>query len=428
MNVVIIWDNAVFLQRSGGGWMRGEITRIEDAAELLTTHLPQRAKVRLIYDPELLTTEMEEAPKGGPKIMALALNDRHPALASETLAWGFQKQWGSATLGYSTFLHTENSPGLLVLKEKLELDKHVGLEGAWPLLTPAMLMTPERARACVTLVIDGTRAYLAGFPVSGTRVAMKVRAQDPAAMWSSLFDLLKQMGVSLGPERRLPSRVKIFTTSTVPQLAAECSYWSDLMARNTVEVQSFDALASRVRSLPRRDPSNLLRSLPSDVSLNLPLQLFSAACIAAAITIGLVWGKEVHRFEVRNNNLANEQGALLTENRKLSTNQQEIANLKLLYGSDVGWTTPGRAEFLHALAEGVPTGASATDLAIGELGDFRVTGVFWSPVENATRDTLVEPVAQALRRARPSLLLDSGKTTFDAKSGRFSFAGNLNKE
>jgi hypothetical protein len=93
MNVVILWDNAVFIQQKGGAWKRGEFTRIEDAADLLCDHLPVGGRVKMIYDPEILTTEVEEAPKGNRRIMALALSDRHAALSTETHVWGFQPQW-----------------------------------------------------------------------------------------------------------------------------------------------------------------------------------------------------------------------------------------------------------------------------------------------------------------------------------------------
>jgi hypothetical protein len=431
MTVVIIWDNAVFIKQDGGAWKRGDFTRIEDAADLLRDNLPGGGQVRMIYDPESLITEIEEAPKGSRKIVGLALADRHAAITSETQVWGFQSQWAvPGKVAFATFIHTEASPGFIFLRDRLERDLQVSIEGAWPLLTPGMQPKPERLRAVLTVVHDAQRgcAYVGGYQQNGERLSLKLRPLDPSRLWSELFEVLRSAGVSLGEERRVGARVQFYTTGTAEQLEQSCPYIKDFVQQNDLHIESLDHYAQLVRRLPVNHPSNLLKALPGDLRIDNMLKAFVALAAAVVLIVGAVYGLSIYKLDTKEKTLVREQDTLNAQKNHLSANKQEITNLKLLYGSDVGWVSPGRAEFLRALAGAIPVTATATELVVDESGGFRLSGLFWQTGEKDSVVNLVRPIEQALMVNLPSLVVASDRSLYETKTGRFSVSGLLNKD
>jgi len=431
MTVVIIWDNSVFIKPENGTWKRGEFTRIEDAADLLRDNLPGGEMVRMIYDPESLITELEEAPKGGRKIVALALADRHAALTSETQVWGFQPQWAMpGKVTYATFLHTESSTGFILLRDRLERDLQVHIEGVWPLLTPAMQLRQERVRATLTIVHDAQHGnvYIGGFQQNGERMSVKLKHLDPARLWSELFEVLRSAGVSLGEDRRIGARIHFYSTGTAEQTEQACPYWKDLSQQNDLQAATLDQFAQVVRKLPVNHPSNLAKALPGDWRIDGLLKGITALAAATVVLIAVIYGFGIYSLNTRKQALVKEQLALAEQNRHLTANHQEILNLKLLYGSDVGWASPGRAELLRALAGAIPLNASATELVVDESGSFRLSGLFWQTSEKDSVKTLVKPIEQSLKTNLPTLVVGSDRSLFEPKTGRFSISGFLNKD
>ncbi len=431
MTVVIIWDNTVFIKPDDGAWKRGEFTRLEDAADLLRDNIPVGAQVRMIYDPESLITEFEEAPKGNRKIVGLALSDRHAALTSETQVWGYQPQWSMpGKVTYATFLHTESNTGFLLLRDRLERDLQVNIEGAWPLLTPALQPKPERTRAMLTIVHDAQagNVYIGGYQQSGERLSVKLKHLEPSRLWPELYETMRAAGVSLGDDRRIGARIQFYSTDTTEQIGASCPYWKDLSQQNDLQFGTLDQFAKAVGKLPINHPSNLTKALPSDLRIDGLLKTVTTLTAAAVVLIAAYYGYSLYTLNIKGQFLLSQQRALAERSRHLNDNRQEITNLKLLYGTDVGWTSAGRAEFLRALPSAIPTTASATELFVDEAGGFRVTGLFWKTSEKDSVKTLVKPIEQALITNLPTLVVASDRSQFEPKTGRFTISGFINKD
>lgn len=431
MTVVIIWDGTVFIRLESGAWKRGEYTRVDEAADLLRDNLPRGVQIRLIYDPESLITEIEEAPRGSRRIVGMALADRHAAITTETLVWGFQPQWAVPGRGtYATFLHTETNTGFLILRDRLERDLQAGIEGAWPLLTCAMQGRPERGRAVLTVVHDAQHgaAFVGGFQHNGDRLSVKLRQPDPLRLWQELYELLRSAGVNLGPVGGLGARITIFSTGNSEQLAQTCPFWRELQQQNDIRLETLDIFAQMVRRLPLGHPSNLLKALPGELNIDAVLKAVTALAVAVVLVVAGVYGVGLSRLSRKTQTLASEQETLGRANRRLLANKQEISNLKLLYGSDVGWISPGRAEFLRALASVIPTNATLTELSLDDGGGFQLSGYFWQTTEKEPIKALVRPLEQALVANMGTVVVASERSTFETKSGRFSISGLLNKD
>ena len=431
MTVVIIWDNTVFIKPDDGAWKRGEFARLEDAADLLRDNIPVGAQVRMIYDPESLMTEFEEVPKGGRKIVGLALSDRHAALTSETQVWGFQPQWAMpGKVTHATFLHTESNTGFLLLRDRLERDLQVHIGGAWPLLTPALQARQERARATLTIVHDAQagNVHIGGYQQNGERLSVKLKHLDPTRLWPELYEIMRAAGVSLGNDRRVGARIQFYSTDTTELTGPSCPYWGELSQQNDIHIATLDQFAQVIRKLPINHPSNLTKALPGDVRIDGLLKGATALTAAAVVLIAAIYGLRIHSLNTRGQSLLNEQRALDERSRHLNANRQEITNLKLLYGTDVGWTSPGRAEFLRALAGAIPTTASVTELVVDDAGSFRIAGLFWKSTEKDTVKTLVRPIEQALTTNLPTLVVASDRSQFEARTGHFSISGLINKD
>jgi hypothetical protein len=430
MTVVIIWDGVVFIKPETGAWKRGEFTRLEEAVDLLRDNLPAGSSVRMLYDPESLITEIEEAPKGGRRIVGMALADRHAAITSETQVWGFQPQWQiPGKMAFATFLHAESGTGFILLRERLERELGVSIEGAWPLLTCAMQARPERLRSVLTVVHDAQQGcmFVGGFQQSGERLCLKMRQQNPARLWAEFFEVLRSAGVCLG-DAGLGARITFFSTCTAEQLEATCLYWKDLRRQNDFRLETIDQLALSVRRLPINHPSNLLKSLPGDFRIDGLLKGTVALCAVAIVIVTVVYGMSLHRLNRQCDALAGEQRQLAQQGQHLTANKDEITNLKLLYGSDVGWASPGRAEFLKALAGAIPTAASATELTMDDGGSFRLSGCFWQLSEKDNPKIMVRAIEQALLANLSGAVVASDKTVYEPKTGRFSISGLINKD
>lgn len=433
MHVVIIWNNVVYLKNYG--WKRGEIERIEDAAEQLGQYLLKRTRIRLVYDPDFLSTELEELPKASRGVIARVLaekhhndrNDKSAALASETLAWGFQSQWAGGERGFQTFLHTEGHPGLLILRERLEVESKTKIAAAWPFATIALSAKPERARAVVTVIHDGASAYVGGYTHNGGRISQKIRVNDVAELWLQLAETLRSTGVTIGSERNLAARVRIFTTANEGKFEESCPWYAELKKANTVVVNGFDELADVITKLDPSHPSNLLKSLTSEFGLDPILKSFIGIAAAVAVGFGVVMYQDIDKARSQLSSLRAQQRIARMESDKLRMNKQEITNLRLLYGTGVGFNTPGREELLRAIAYAVPSAASATELAISDKGEFTLNGIFWEPGDKATKESVILPIAQAIGKVA-GVLVNQTKITFDPRSGKFSIAGAINKE
>lgn len=431
MTVVFVWDGIVLIGLESGAWKRGEYTRLDEAANLLRDNLPRGARLRLVYDPETLMTEIEDVPKGSRRVVGMALADRHAAVTSETQSWGFQSQWLMPGRGtYATFLHTETGSGLFALRDRLERDLGATIEGAWPLATCAFQARPERGRAVLSVVHDvqSGNLYLGGFQKSGERISLKVKQPEPLRLWTDVREVARSAGVNLGDEGEVGARLTLYSTGTKELLGQACPYWEALTRENDLSVLNLDELAALVRKLPCGHPSNLLKALPGEFEIDGILKCLTAVAAILVLLIGIVYGGRVIRLQSAAHALEAEHGSLERQQKRHLANKEEITNLRLLYGTDVGWVSPGRAEFLRALASAVPPTASATELKLDDTGGFRLTGCFWHFSEKDSARGLVAPIEQALKSNLAAVVIAADRSAFEQKTGRFSISGLIDKE
>lgn len=140
-------------------WLAGRVEplafeNLSRAAEVLTAHLasePHPVRLRLIYQPDTLTTVAVACPHSPRSALQKALAFEHPAIADPAHAWGHEPILPLGD-GYSTLLHYETEPGLFSLVARLA-QSGVIVTSAWPLATFLQSLPKELSETGTTLVL-----------------------------------------------------------------------------------------------------------------------------------------------------------------------------------------------------------------------------------------------------------------------------------
>jgi hypothetical protein len=126
-------------------------------------------RLRLIYQPDGFTSVVTPCPQAGRRTLALALQEQHPGLATDEIAWSHDP---ILPLGgsFTTVLHYEPSPWLFALLEQLG-SAGIVVEEVWPLPTWLQALPDEWSDtgALTVLAVAGDRACAYHHPATGAR-------------------------------------------------------------------------------------------------------------------------------------------------------------------------------------------------------------------------------------------------------------------
>ncbi|WP_415907065.1 hypothetical protein [Oleiharenicola sp. Vm1] len=401
-------------------WMRLPFSAPDELVQQLTERAPavvEAKRVRLIYEPTSLASEEVEAPRVSRRQMQQIpeLRDRHPALGSDHLAWGYQPNWVSGGRS-KTILHTEGTTGLLTLSERLgAMGLHV--EGAWP---AASLSVGHRAgRPFCMLMLDDAEAFLY-VEAKGQRVPMKLGA-----------------GLSVEEtQREIRGRLDAFNLwrdaealvwSNVPpaMIASLIPWWNEWLSVSHITVEPFGSISFKKFSL--RDTSNLMLAFPQPFDAAPLTRWITTGAVVATIAVGVYQYYQLTRAQQERDEVV---AALSIERGNLElakARKTEQGNLSKMYGDELTLSVPSRRGLLIALAQSLPTNLSVSQLDVSTDGTFRISGVAWQAAADATRAQVLDPVIAQMKAKMPEIIVEPSGTNYEPERKQWSLVGRLQR-
>lgn len=392
-------------------WLDGESAPVAfagtaDAAEALAGHLAVRgapARVRLVYQPDTLTSAHVNCPKGGRSILAAALAGEFSAVDSPNHAWSHEPVLPDPG-GFSTWLHFEREPILFELVAKLR-ERGIAVNSAWPL--PAFLHALPAdwsdSGAITVLAIEEARACAYRHPRDGVR---SIRTWRGAGTRGEVRDWLREI---LSREPDEPVLVVAAAPLAIDVMESPAGTGLRLLAMA-------DVLAQPV-VLPSRHPAQLLPPAPV-LTAQRAVIAAGIALVAAAGWLGAAHARDVIAARETGERREERKVALRAEVAHLRANDAEIAALR------AGLPKPGPAApvapWLQRLSESLPSEIALSSLRITAEG-VTVTG-FTAP--GSARGLLAAWKSRITSAAADPLL----HTTEQSATGdRFTLAGRFAK-
>lgn len=339
-------------------WLAGrteplEFENLSHAVEILAAHLdgePRPVRLRLIYQPDSLTSVAVACPRGPRAALQQALSIEHPAIAQPGHAWGHEPILPLDDR-FATYLHFEQEPGLFLLVERLA-QRGINVTTVWPLATFLHALPSEWSDSGAVLVVAVSASAATAYhhPAGGTRT------------------LKDWQGDTAGAEADAWLRQQVTDHSGDPALmliAAE----PETPLGGVKYLPLSDALTIPV-ILPRAHPAQLLPAAPFLTS--------QRAVIAASILLlltggwtGAAYARETMAWTEGQRAAAHEKSTLRAEIEHYRVNAAEIVTLRArLAGPGL---SPPVGELLDAVCGALPPQLALYQIRIAQ-GRFTLSG------------------------------------------------------
>jgi len=353
-------DPRTVLLWSDRWWLAGtdepiSFDHLAHAAEVLAAHFsdePKPVRLRLIYQPDTLTSVTVACPQGNRKILAAALVGEFPALQSSDHAWSHEPIFAHGD-GFSTVLHFESEPELMALASRLA-QLGLAVDSAWPLATVLNALPDEwtDSGAVTVVAVAPERAIAYRHPRDGARSVQSWHSESTVVevgQWlAGIFaDNPDEPVIVVAAEDDTAARLESYLGEERPNLE-----WLRLA----------EALGRRIE-LPRYHPAQLLPREPVFTAQRAAIAA-SVALLLAGSWAGYSLGREriVARSETAHR--AAHVAVLRADIAHLRENAVEIAALRSLI--EGGSASPPCGTFLRQLSTTVPR-----DIALSSV---RITG------------------------------------------------------
>jgi hypothetical protein len=335
---VLLWGNQ--------WWLPGEaeplpFANLTEAASVLAQRLTETRRLRLIYQPDSLTTVAVTCPQGNRSTVAAALGGEISSLLDPAYAWSHEPILPGAGEP-STLLHYEQEPRLYPLIQQLAALGQA-VVSVWPLATFLQGLPEEWTETgAVTLVALGQgRALAYRHPMDGPRTVMTWQGEQAtvdAANWLAAI-LRKQVEEPVWlvtPDESGEGVVAKSLAGVEPKALKRWALTEALQASAT---------------LPGNHPAQLLPP-PRRITLG---RLAIAASVALLVTASVLAGMQFQAHaKWQATALANTERkeALQSEVSHLRANQQEITRLNAILSRSGG--IPPLAATLREVAASLP--------------------------------------------------------------------------
>lgn len=339
-------------------WLAGraeplEFENLSHAAEVLSAHLGGEARpmrLRLIYQPDSLTSVAVACPRGSRSALQQALSFEHPAIAQPGHAWSHEPILPLDD-GFRTILHFEQEPGLFQLVERLG-QRGITVTTAWPLATFLHALPAEWSESGAVLVVavSATTAIAYHHPADGSRT-LKEWQGDGASTEADTW-LHREMA-------NHPRDPALMLVAAEPEAPVEGVKYLPLS----------DALAIPV-ILPRAHPGQLLPAAP----FLTPQRAVIAASILLLLTggwSGAAYARDFIAWSDGQRAATHEKSALRSEIEHYRVNAAEIVALRArLAGPGSG---PPVGELLDTVCGALPPQLALDQIRVAQ-GRFTLTG------------------------------------------------------
>jgi hypothetical protein len=361
--------------------------RDEAAGELvaaLAGDAPRR--LRLIYQPDGFMSVVTPCPKAGRRMMALALQEQFPGLATDEIAWSHDPIL-SVGESFTTVLHCESSSWLFALIEQLG-SAGITVEEVWPLPTWLQALPDEWSEtgASTVLAIAGNRACAYHHPATGARQVITWPPNQPTTPDLWLANLL---------DRDPAEPVLVVTDEAVPRAT-----WSPDPMRPGLRHLTLTEALSHSATIPSRHSARLLPAEPAVTASRVVLAASLALLIAAGGMVGpwmLAHVNARHAVLVQ----TTRERALSADVAHLRANAAEIAALR---EEVAGHTAPFAGALLRRLAATVPPEVTLATLR-ADTGSFAAQGFVAPQASRSVLDRWQQALAPG--GERPQVQIES---------------------
>jgi len=367
------WENRVHNEGDGAAF---------DAVARLAEFLPEPAADRtvVVFEPAGIDHQAVDMPNVNRAAFASLARVRsdHPAVESGNLGWGIEHPEPGPGGTYSTLIHSEVTPGLLLLRDACA---RTGgrLSAAWPAFTVAVTLARPGAsamRAKTVLIL--TPEYSAVAVFGGGKRSFKGWVGPMSERdWKTLSAVIGDFEARPSPTMADTGtrRGGIFVVAEGEPEGA-CPFWRELRASGRLEaVVDLDAFAMCAAQIPPTHPANLVEAFPRPCELDGALKAAALGAFSVALALGslaLTDGNR-HRAEIDSGRRRTEE--LEGRLKALDANKREMDLLRIEAPDGLGSLPVGRYQALVGLSEAIPDALTLTSLTIGRDGGFELEAV-----------------------------------------------------
>lgn len=347
---VLLWGHRWWLP---GREQSLEFDNLAHAAEVLAAHLaaelPLR-RVRLIYQPESLTSVLVNCPRGNRSTLQQALGTEHPAILQPDHAWSHEPILSQES-GFATILHSETEPGLFAIVDQLA-EREIEVATAWPLASYLHALPSEwtdSGAQTIALVGEGI-AMAYHHPADGGRTLHQWQGDSASA---DAMAWIHQQA-----ERSPEDPALLFYAGNLPE-----------GTENITLVPLSEALTGRV-TMPASHPAQLLPARP----FLTPQRTAIAASILLLLTAGwtgAAYARDYRAWTHAQEVAIREKAVLRQEVEHFRINATEMVALKLRLAG-LGETPPIGSLFT-VLGKAMPAGIVLDQTRIAQ-GRFTLSG------------------------------------------------------
>jgi hypothetical protein len=303
--------------------------------------------LRLIYQPDGFQSIVTACPQAGRRVLAQALQEQYPALATEEVAWSHDPVLPLGE-GFTTVLHFESSPVLFGLVDQLGA-AGLTVDSVWPLATWLHALPAEWSDTGATCVLALLRDRACAYhhPADGARQVIAWPPNEPTT-----------------PELWLANRLD--RDPAAPVLLVTGEPGSALAAARAAERPGLRhlPLSEALRepaTLPARHPAQLLPLAPI---MNAARAILVASLALFATAGGVLAPLALAHHEARRIAAAqsDHERTLAAEVAHLETNAREISALRAELASQ---PAPFAGALLQRLAATVPREVTLATLRVG---------------------------------------------------------------
>lgn len=388
-------------------------------AEFLSEAPAERTVV--VFEPAGVDHQVVEMPNVNRAAFASLARVRsdHPVVDSENLGWGIEHPELGSGGAFSTLIHSEVTPGLILLRDACAR-AGCRLCAAWPAFTVAIATARPGAhpvRARIVLIL--TPGYSAISAFGGGKRSFKGWVGPMSERdWKAFSAVIGDFESRLSPAMADPviRRGSVFVIAE-GQPEEVCPFWKDLRASGRLEaVVDLEAFAASASRIPPTHSANLVEAFPRPRELDRFLTAIAISGLSIAVALGsftLADGNR-HRAEIaaERKRAADLEGRL----KALGVNRREMERLRDEAPDGSGSLPIARYQALIGLSETIPDALTLTSLAIGRDGGFELEGIVVGP------DFEQEKVRASLARRGFISSADKG-WSYDPGSGRLSVVG-----
>lgn len=355
---VLLWGDRWWLPQHK---LAVPFTGFEQAAEVLASVWPFPVRsMRLIYQPDRLTTVPVACPNGKRATLALALGDEFPALVHPAHVWGFEPILPAAER-FSTLLHFETEPGLFALVQQLH--RHgLAVRSAWPLATWLDALPPEltESGALTVVALHADRWHLWRHSSAGGRFCAGGVSNDvPLAVADHLREVAAKAEVEY-----------VLFVSTDDALVAKVEERVTLAPNQIHGVHLLWEALARPVTMAEKHPAQLLPPVPF---VTPPRIVGTASLLLMAAALGMTgWQVQSHHeARIAAEREAESIASLETEIAHLRENAVEISRLRAALDGES--SAPGLAALLRHLGSVARPGIALQSLVVSD-GAFTLKG------------------------------------------------------